>query len=119
VPDFVIHKHTADRAGLHYDLRLESGGVLKSWALPKGMPTERGIKRLAIQVADHPLEYSDFEGRIEESYGKGDVEIWDSGAYSLISEGISSKLITLVGNKVKGDYYIRHWEGYKWLIWRK
>ncbi|MCD6215719.1 MAG: ATP-dependent DNA ligase [Candidatus Aenigmarchaeota archaeon] len=97
---YVIQEHHATH--LHYDLRLEMDGVLKSWAIPK-KPIGRG-KRLAIQVNDHDLSYKDFEGVIESGYGAGTVKIWDKGWYELIEKTKDKILIELHGKKLKGKY---------------
>ena len=102
---FVIQKH--DARNLHYDLRLEIGGVLRSWAVPKEPPTVEGVKRLAVQTEDHPLEYADFEGVIGEGlYGAGTVEIWDKGVFKpeKIDEG--EILFELDGVKMKGKFVL-------------
>src|SRR5690348_2326927 len=84
-PIFVVQRHDARR--LHYDFRLERGGALASWAVPKGIPLARGERHLAVHVEDHPLKYATFEGTIPAGeYGGGTVEIWDSGTYELIEE---------------------------------
>jgi len=100
---FVIQEHHA--SNLHWDLRLEMDGVLKSWAVPKVPPTTKDVKRLAIQVEDHPLEYATFHGIIPEgNYGAGKVIIWDKGKYSLIEKTSNKIVVDLHGKKLKGKY---------------
>lgn len=112
---FVIHRHQARH--LHYDFRLEMEGVLKSWAVPKGVPTETGIRRLAVQVEDHPVDYIDFAGRIPEGeYGAGTVEIWDKGEYKLDGKAPDRLEVTLKGKKLSGGYALIHTDGKNWLL---
>jgi bifunctional non-homologous end joining protein LigD len=117
---FVVQKHNASR--LHYDFRLEAGGVLKSWAVPKGPSLDPEVKRLAMMVEDHPYDYGDFEGIIPKgNYGAGEVIVWDTGIYAPIgsergnSKKENEKLITagikkgdlkfvLLGKKLKGEF---------------
>lgn len=115
---FVIHKHQARH--LHYDFRLEMDGVLKSWAVPKGLPEIFGVKRLAVQVEDHPVDYINFQGLIPVGqYGAGKVEIFDQGKYKLI-EGDKNKIIfELEGKKIKGKYaLIQMKQSKNWLIYK-
>jgi DNA ligase D-like protein (predicted 3'-phosphoesterase) len=116
---YVIQKHQARR--LHYDLRLEMDGVLKSWAVPKEPPTEKGTKRLAVQVEDHPVGYANFEGTIPEGqYGAGTVEIWDKGHYALKERDEDKLVFEIKGNKLKGDYCLVRFKGRKnWLFFKK
>jgi DNA ligase D-like protein (predicted 3'-phosphoesterase) len=100
---FVIQEHHATH--LHYDLRLEIGGVLKSWAIPKGPPEDFGIRRLAIQTEDHPIEYADFEGEIPAGmYGAGKVIIWDRGEFILEEETDKKLVFQLKGKRLIGKY---------------
>lgn len=102
---FVVHEHHARH--LHYDLRLEMEGVLKSWAVPKGPSMDPKDKRLAVMVDDHALGYADFEGTIPEGqYGAGKVIIWDKGEFRLLKGDIKSGNIEfeLIGKKLKGRF---------------
>ena len=112
---FVVQKHQARQ--LHYDFRLEMGGVLKSWAVPKGVPLDPGIRRLAIQVEDHPIDYIDFAGVIPVGqYGAGTVEIWDRGDFKLDREEPDHLEFTLIGEKLSGDYALIHTRSKNWLL---
>ncbi len=116
---YVIQKHAATR--LHYDLRLEMDGVLRSWAIPKTPPTASGIRRLAIQVEDHPLKYADFDGTIPEGqYGAGTVEIWDRGEYTLMNKKESELIFQIKGCRLEGVYCLIRFKGKNnWLFFRK
>ena len=123
---FVIQKHDARR--LHYDFRLQMEGVLKSWALPKGLPWKQGEKHLAVEVEDHPIEYEAFEGVIPEgNYGAGTVIVWDRGAYYVYGEQPLKSLregklhLVLAGEKAQGEWTLvrirgRDGEKNQWLI---
>lgn len=112
---FSFQKH--DASSLHYDLRIECDGVLKSWAVPKGPSTDSSEKRLAIRTEDHPVDYIDFEGTIPEGeYGAGTVLLWDKGTYENITEKNGQIkplkdaiedghfLVALYGKKIHGGY---------------
>jgi bifunctional non-homologous end joining protein LigD len=111
---FVVQKHAAPH--LHYDFRLESAGVLRSWALPKGPSLNSEDKRLAAQTEDHPLDYQNFEGIIPAGeYGAGTVLIWDKGIYELLPKNSSFRAayraghlkINLKGKKLKGEFILQ------------
>jgi len=127
-PLFVIQKHAASH--LHYDFRLEMGGVLKSWAVPKGPPFAHEEKRLAMQVEDHPLDYARFEGIIPEGqYGGGTVMVWDIGTWEPLSENPARDLehgklhLLLHGKKLEGEWRLvqlrKNDRGNEWLLIRQ
>ena len=115
---FVVQKHQA--RNLHYDFRLELDGVLRSWAVPKGPPLELGIRRLAIQVEDHPIDYLEFTGKIPQGeYGAGSVEIWDKGEFDLETESADMLEFSLRGGKLSGNYALIHTDDKNWLFIRR
>jgi DNA ligase D-like protein (predicted 3'-phosphoesterase) len=114
---FVVHEHHART--LHYDLRLELDGVLKSWAVPKKLSEDPHVKRLAIPVEDHGLSYIDFEGEISEGYGKGLVTIWDHGNYDLLSRHDNKYIINMFGTKLSGEHVLVKMRDKQWLFFRK
>jgi DNA ligase D-like protein (predicted 3'-phosphoesterase) len=131
-PRFVIQKH--DATSLHYDFRLEAGGVLISWAVPKGPSTDPRDKRLAMPTEDHPLSYAGFEGVIPEGeYGAGPVIVWDTGTYRNLTEEGGREIpveravdrghvkVWLEGQKLRGGWSLRRTtigrsERAKWLM---
>jgi DNA ligase D-like protein (predicted 3'-phosphoesterase) len=116
-PRFVVHRHEASR--LHWDLRLEREGVLKSWAVPKEPPVGPGVKRLAVEVEDHDLDLIGFEGEIPEGeYGAGTVEVWDDGTYDLLSENDRRLKLAFRGRRLRGEYVLVPLEGKNWLFFR-
>jgi len=117
LPRFVVHKHAART--LHYDLRLELDDVLKSWAVPKGPPETSGVKRLAVAVHDHALDYIDFEGTIPEGqYGAGKVEIWDEGTFDLTKRTETTISLIFHGRKLEGNYGLVRTKDKNWLIFK-
>ena len=119
MPRFVIQEHHSRK--LHYDFRLGADGVLKSWAVPKVPAKRTDLKRLAVQVEDHRLDYIDFEGEIEEGlYGAGKVKIWDKGTYDMESRRDNKIIFHLHGNKLKGRYTLlkMKWGDKDWLLFK-
>lgn len=119
---FVIHEHHAKN--LHFDLRLELDGVLKSFAIPKGPSMNPNDKRLAIMVEDHPLSYADFEGIIPQGhYGAGFVVIWDKGTYTILKGNITDGLLELNfnGKILKGIFILKKLSNTNnnWLFFKK
>ncbi len=114
---FVVHEHHARH--LHWDFRLELDGVLKSWAVPKGPPEEPGVKRLAVEVEDHPLDYIDFEGVIPEGqYGAGEVVVWDRGSFELLERSERGIKARLRGERLRGNYQLLKTGERQWLLFR-
>jgi DNA ligase D-like protein (predicted 3'-phosphoesterase) len=129
-PRFVVQKH--DARSLHYDFRLEAGGTLRSWAVPKGPSTDPREKRLAMPTEDHPLDYADFEGVIPEGhYGAGPVIVWDRGSYRNLTERDGEEVpiedaldgghavVWLEGEKLRGGYALTRigkGERERWLL---
>lgn len=128
---FVVQEHWTSRGKtsrsnkeraldrVHWDLRLEKDGVLKSWAVPKGLPIELGVKRLAIPTEDHPVEYANFEGGIAEGqYGAGTVKIWDKGTFEEKTWEAGKIEVIFKGEKLKGPYVmVKTRMG--WLVFKK
>jgi bifunctional non-homologous end joining protein LigD len=129
--EFVIQKHAASQ--LHFDLRLELDGVMKSWAVPKGPAADPAVKRLAMQVEDHPIEYNTFEGTIPKGeYGGGTVMLWDQGSYEpekgdgedAVREGLEKGDLKMVfhGKRMKGSWVLVRTRGWgsgqkpSWLL---
>ncbi len=117
---FVIHEHKALSAGWHHDLRLERNGVLKSWAVRKGVPEEAEVRRRAVLVEDHDLGYAKFEGEIPYGYGAGKVRIWDRGTYETKFWGDTKIEVAFHGKRLRGEYVLRWIERIKcWLLWKR
>ena len=114
---FVVQEHHA--RSLHWDLRLERDGVLVSWAVPKGIPTDPKRNNLAVHVEDHPLDYIDFAGKIPEGeYGAGKVKIWDSGTYECEKWRDDEVIVTFHGERLQGKYALFQTKGKNWMIHR-
>ena len=125
---FCVQRHHASH--LHYDLRLEVDGALKSWAVPKGPTLDPNEKRLAMMVEDHPIEYGAFEGVIPKgNYGAGSVMLWDRGTYELLGDATADEQLArgdfkfhLDGEKLRGDFAIvrtKRGKGNEWLLLKK
>ena len=126
-PKFVVQQHAA--TSLHYDFRLEIGGVMASWAVPKGPSTDPAAKRLAMRVDDHPMSWNDFEGVIPAGYGAGTVIVWDRGRFrndgeTSLEEGLAGGhlRVWLEGEKLRGGWSLRRMKGQEkesWLLMKR
>jgi bifunctional non-homologous end joining protein LigD len=110
---FVIQLHDATR--LHYDLRIEQGGVMRSWAVPKGPSLDPADRRLAVQVPDHEL-YSDFEGVYDQSRGTGAVIVWDEGTVEVTRDHPDHVSFVLHGEKLAGRFGLTRTDGRNWIL---
>ena len=129
LPGFCVQRHDATR--LHYDFRLEIGGTLKSWAVPKGPSLDPTLRHLAAHVEDHPIEYGAFEGNIPAgNYGAGSVMLWDRGTFEVLDKGTAEQQLErgdlkfrLHGEKLQGDFAIvkmkNRGKGNEWLLIKK
>jgi bifunctional non-homologous end joining protein LigD len=117
-PRFVVQEHSARR--LHWDLRLEHGGVAVSWAIPNGIPADPSENRLAVHTEDHPLEYLDFEGKIPAGqYGAGTMRVWDRGTYECEKWEERKVILSFEGERLSGRYALFRTGGEKdWMIHR-
>ena len=123
---FVVHRHEARR--LHYDLRLEMEGVLKSWAVPRGFSYDPTVKKLAVRTEDHPLAYTEFSGVIPKGeYGGGTMTIWDRGSYELLKADdgpeaveVGKVEIRLRGTKLRGEWHLVKTKSEKqeWILFK-
>ena len=114
---FVIHRHHATR--LHYDLRLEQDGTLKSWAVPRGLPPRPGVKRLAVATEDHPMKYLTWEGNIPKGqYGGGDMWIYALGRYEKVKEKKNGFYFNLYSKEINGEYRMHLMKDKEWLLER-
>ena len=113
---FVIQEHYA--RSHHFDFRLEKDGVFKSWAVPKGLPEKPGVKRLAVQVEDHDLEFGTFQGTIpQREYGAGSITVWDHGTYELEKWTTNSIAFRLHGSRVSGRFSLVRFKESETLSW--
>jgi len=120
-PVYMVHEHHS--RSHHFDLRLEFDGVLRSWAVPKGLSTQAGVRRLAMEVPDHALSYAPFEGEIPEgSYGAGKVEVWDRGTFDVLEQAPDRLVLAIRGRRVQGVYHLvraafrDRADGRSWLV---
>jgi DNA ligase D-like protein (predicted 3'-phosphoesterase) len=118
-PVYMVHEHHS--RSHHFDLRLEFDGVLRSWAVPKGLSTGPGVRRLAMEVPDHALGYAPFEGTIPEgAYGAGKVEVWDRGTFEVKEKDDDAIVLEIRGNLIHGVYHLRRaamgGDRRKWLV---
>ena len=126
-PQFVVQQHAA--TSLHYDFRLEIGGAMASWAVPKGPSTDPADKRLAMRVEDHPMSWNDFEGVIPSGYGAGAVIVWDRGMFrndgdTSLEDGLAGGhlRVWLEGEKLRGGWSLRRMKGQQkesWLLMKR
>ena len=127
MPIFTVQQHAATT--LHFDFRLEVDGVLRSWAVPKGPSMDPSVKRLAVEVPDHALDYADFEGRLGPGYGEGAVIVWDKGDYEPLTDGDFGEALDsghasfeLHGEKLRGGFTLQRASGGRkpqWLLIKK